>query len=543
MRATLALVDGTASPDVVDLAPDRPISIGRSRDNTVVLPHEEQASRLHARVYYERGRWLLRDFGLNGTKVGNARVNQVAELADGTEIRIGAVRFRFRLPAPASPPTTADRSAASETMALSAPGPRWTADELTALNQVMATAVEARETGDLARGLVQAVFYQTGATACGLFSLDPSDPVPKYVWPESARPDEAQARQLTRRVHRDHRTVWLAEDTAVTQSRLSGPAADALAVPLKAGGKVLGALHLYKTSGYFSDRDKRFAEAVAGFAAPVVGGLRERRALEAEVGRLRAAVPDGDELLGDSRPMVSLRLELARAAAGTKPILLRGEAGVGKKLAAREAHRRGPRADGPLVVVRCSTTPAAVLEAELFGYRRGAFSGADREFSGSVAEADEGTLFVDEVGDLPDGCQVRLLRLIERGTYRPLGATLDSRSDVWVMAGTRKDLHAEVQAGRFRADLLTALRGSEVIVPPLRTHADDIPLLAQFFLGRMGAEWEREWTLAPEAVDRLRDQPWPGNVRQLRGVLAAAATSAPADTITPDDVRAGFTRD
>src|SRR6478752_2755277 len=180
MRARLAVVDGDARPNAVDLAPERPISIGRSRDNTVVLPHEDQASRLHARVFFENGRWLLRDFGLNGTRIDDARVNQVAELADGNVIRIGGVQFRFQLPEPSKSAsgvrgsTVADRATVADGPTACRPGPRWTADELSALNQFMAAAAEARELPELARAAVQSLFYQTGAALAGLFTLDPS---------------------------------------------------------------------------------------------------------------------------------------------------------------------------------------------------------------------------------------------------------------------------------------------------------------------------------------------------------------------------------
>jgi two-component system NtrC family response regulator len=348
------------------------------------------------------------------------------------------------------------------------------------------------------------------------------------------------ARQLTRRLQRDHRLVWLAEDSVATVAAGTahqGPFADALGLPLKAGGKVLGALHLYKASGYFSDRDRTFAEAVTGFAAHVLRGMRARRALEAEAARLRSALSDGDELVGDSPALVALRAELPRAAAGGRPTLFVGEAGSGKEVAALEAHRRGPRSDGPFVTVRCAATPTALLEAELFGYRRAAFSGADKDHPGLVALADDGTLYFDEVADLPPDCQVKLLRLIEARTYRPVGGTSDSRADVKVMAATRKDLAAEAAAGRFRADLAAALRSAEVRVPALREHPEDIPHLAQSFLDRLGAVCRREWALDPEAVRLLQDRPWPGNVRQLKSVLGHAAAAAAGDRITADDLR------
>ena len=177
-----------------------------------------------------------------------------------------------------------------------------------------------------------------------------------------------------------------------------------------------------------------------------------------------------------------------------------------------------------------------MLEAEIFGYRRGAFSGADRDHAGYVTLADDGTLFLDEVGDLPAECQTRLLRLIEAKSYRPIGATYDNRADVKVIAATRKDLAAEAKAGKFRADLLNAFR-AEILVPPLRSHAEDIRHLAQYFLDRISAEYRREWLLTPQAIHFLCHRSWPGNVRQLRSVLAHAAAAVSGDDITDTDLQ------
>lgn len=405
----------------------------------------------------------------------------------------------------------------------------------------MVSAAEARDPIDLARASIQTLFYQSGATFAGLMSLDPTNPVPKFIWPETAKIDEHLARQLTRRMHRDHRLVWMAEDTVATipnSGTYNTSFADALALPLKVGPKVLGAIHLYKTSGFFSDRDRKFADAVAEMTAPILRSLRSRRVLEADVARLKGNQADGDEMLGDSPTLIALRATLVRAAANPRPVLYTGEPGVGKELAALAAHRRGPRADGPFVVVRCGSTPESLLEPELFGYRNGAFSGADRDHPGFVAQADDGTLFFDEISDLSLDCQKKLLRLIETRTYRPLGATYDARADVKVMAATRKNLAEEVTAGRFHADVLEALRANEVAVPPLRSHADDIPHLAQFFLDRIGAESRREWALTPEALKLLRNRTWPGNVRQLKSVLGHAAAAVTGAVITDHDLKA-----
>ena len=344
------------------------------------------------------------------------------------------MRLRFQLPEPARsrpgnrPSTVSDRATVAEALAAHPAGPRWTADELSALNQFMTAAAEARDVAELGRAAVQSLFYQTGAALAGLFTLDPSDPVPKVIWPEAAQVDDHLARQLTRRVHRDHR-LGLAgrghglhpadddRDDRRAVRRRPGPAGQGRAegvrgpAPVQDRRVLLGAGPQVRRGG---GRVRR----------PAVARARARRVLEAEVARLKAAAPDADELVGDSPAMVALRAELVRAAAGPRPVLFRGEPGAGKELAAREAHRKGPRADGPFVAVRAGAAPTGLLESELFGYRKGAFSGADKDHPGLVAQADDGTLYFDEVADLPPTARPGCSRLIERRAYRPVGATV-----------------------------------------------------------------------------------------------------------------------
>jgi two-component system response regulator HydG len=544
MRARLAVLDGDARPNLTELTPERPISIGRSRDNNIVLPGD-YASRLHARLYYESGRWFVRDFGLNGTHVNESRINQVAELNDGTEIRIGEVKFKFQIEEASSSSiirhTPIERL--NDSAAPSTNHTRLGIDDLTALNQFMTAAAEAKDSFTLTRLAIHSIFYQTGAALVGFFNLDPNEPLAKVILPESGVVDEHLCRQLTRRMHRDHRLVWMAEDTAATlptNGIFHTTFDDALALPVKTTNKAIGSIHAYKSNGYFTEKDKRYAEGVTRFASFILESLRSRRVLEAENARLKSRLPDGDELLGDSPRMVALREELARAVLQPKPILFQGESGVGKESAALAAHRRSSRKTGPFVPVRCTTTPSAVLEAELFGYRKGAFSGAEKDHPGLVALADEGTLFFDEIADLPFDCQSKLVKLIESRTFRPIGATYDVRVDVGLMAATQRNLELEVQQGRFRPELLSLINQSAIVVPPLREHAEDVPHLVQFFLDRIGGESRQSLLLESEAIRFLREQPWPGNVRQLLCILEAAASRAPDDLITLESLRSLF---
>lgn len=542
MRARLSLIEGEARPEVVELTPERPISIGRSRDNTILIPRDEHTSRLHAKIFFENGRWRVRDFGLNGTRVDNERIDQEAELDHGQEVRIGDVRFRFTLPDQVGQSSSfrklaADKADTINTIPLATT--KLHLDELSTLCQFMASAVEATDPQLLVHQSLQTIQQQTLASLVGYLSLDPTDPLPKMILPETAQVDVHLSRLLTRRVQREGKPVWMGGDSSPTRPASDSltPFSDALCLPLRAGAEPFGALHVYKANSYFSERDARFCEALAGYLAHGLQVLKERRKLEAENTRLRSHLSTADDLLGDSPAMVNLRTRIQRAAAQSFTALVTGESGTGKELVALALHRRSPRHGGPFVAVNCAAIPSALMEAELFGYRRGSFSGADRDHAGFFQQADEGTLFLDEIGELSPDCQAKLLRAIEAKTFRPVGATSDVTTDIRIIAATNRNLEEEVKAGRFRQDLLFRLKVIEIAVPPLRDRAEDIPYLVQYFLDKLAIECRRAVHLTPAAIQALQAYPWPGNVRQLRALLESTVAMSDSEMIDVDGIR------
>jgi DNA-binding NtrC family response regulator len=214
---------------------------------------------------------------------------------------------------------------------------------------------------------------------------------------------------------------------------------------------------------------------------------------------------------------------LERAATSDASVLLTGESGTGKELAARAVHEHSRRRDGPFVVFDCGAASETLVESDLFGHLRGAFTGAVAERPGAFARAHQGTLFLDEIGDLPMILQPKLLRLLESGAVTPLGGTRTERYDVRVVAATHRDLWAETARGTFRADLYYRLAVVEVQLPPLRRRPEEIPALVRLFLGRLGA---REEGVAGPNLEALLAYSWPGNVRELRNVVARAAALA-----------------
>jgi DNA-binding NtrC family response regulator len=276
----------------------------------------------------------------------------------------------------------------------------------------------------------------------------------------------------------------------------------------------------------------------------------ETRTLRREVARFQAEVQDGArlaDLVGASPLTLQLRGLIERIAqSGTTTVLLEGESGTGKDLVARIIHFESARAAAPFVAVNCVALPEHLLESELFGHERGAFTDAKAAKKGLFEQADGGTVYLDEIGDMKADLQAKLLRLIEEKTFRRIGGVRDLRVDVRIIAATNRDLVRALDAGQFRKDLYYRLRVFPLGLAPLRQRREDILPLAAHFLTRFGREMRRErLALASEAERALLEHDWPGNVRELRNVLERAIILAPGDTLElehlPPEIAAGET--
>jgi two-component system response regulator HydG len=271
---------------------------------------------------------------------------------------------------------------------------------------------------------------------------------------------------------------------------------------------------------------------VALVVARALERRRQRREAEGLKERL-AATPDFHGLLGTSAAMRQAGALLAQGAARDFAVLLTGETGTGKELAARAVHAESARRSGPFVAVNCGALPAELVESELFGHVKGAFTGAAGTRPGLFEEAQGGTLFLDEVGELPLPVQVKLNRALQEKEVRRVGTNTPVKVDVRVVAATHRELQAEVAAGRFREDLYYRLNVFTVRMPPLRERREDIPLLAMHFLSRAGRALEG---FTPEALRALMGHAWPGNVRQLENAVARAAAVAQGPRIQLEDL-------
>ncbi len=262
--------------------------------------------------------------------------------------------------------------------------------------------------------------------------------------------------------------------------------------------------------------------------------LRENRRLQGVDGAMPV-----ERILGESEPLRVVLRQVERLAPVGTTILITGESGTGKELVARALHARSPRAAMPFVAVNCGAIPGGLIESELFGHARGAFTDARTARRGLFSEADGGTLFLDEVGELPPPAQVKLLRVLQEGEIRPVGENRAEKVDVRVIAATLRDLGRLVERGEFREDLYYRLNVVNVRVPPLRERTSDIPLLARSFLARFNREFNREPPVrgfSPEAEALMASYAWPGNVRELENAMERAVLLADGPLILPDNL-------
>ena len=270
--------------------------------------------------------------------------------------------------------------------------------------------------------------------------------------------------------------------------------------------------------------------------------MLEHVRLREENRQLRQKLDDGHGIIGRSAPMRDLVRMVVTVAPSDATVLITGESGTGKELVARAVHAAGPRSAKDMVTVNCAALSEHLLESELFGHEKGAFTGADRRREGRFVQADGGSLFLDEIGEVPPPMQVKLLRAIQQGEVQRVGSDAMLHVDVRVIAATNRDLRAEVEAGRFREDLYYRLNVINLTVPPLRARMEDVPLLAQHFLEHFAERNRKQLKgFAPQAMDLLMKHAWPGNVRELENAVERAVILCPGDFITPRELPLALT--
>ncbi len=312
-----------------------------------------------------------------------------------------------------------------------------------------------------------------------------------------------------------------------------------LCVPLTVFQKVIGCIYLDTTSPTrrFDREHLELVASIAGISAVALENARRLLWLEQENLRLAAEINLQHNMVGESAAMKEVYRFLSRVAPTEATVLIGGESGTGKELVARAIHRNSPRANRPFVAINCAAIPEGLLESELFGYERGAFTGAVGQKKGRLEMAEGGVVFLDEIGELAPSLQVKLLRVLQEREVERLGGSRPIAVDIRLIAATNKDLADAVKTRAFREDLYYRLNVVSVVVPPLRERPEDIAILAEYFVSKFAAKCKvKAKKISPEAVARLMNYDWPGNVRELENAIERALVLGVSDAIQPEDL-------
>jgi transcriptional regulator with GAF, ATPase, and Fis domain len=531
---------------------DPEITVGRSRQNHVKLL-TEQASRVHCRLMRtEKGSYRLLDGNSsNGTYVNGQRISE-KELADGDAIAVGGASLIFKDgdPAPAKP-------------ARKLPDPESFTSPLQDRNVriLLQTIVEAASGQDLPLFLESAVDHvvEIAQAERGILFLAEAGELRPRVSRDSARQNLAElsgmSRTIPRQVVESGRPIFLLDTESEKEDVKSASVSlyhlrTVMCAPLRVGERMLGVLYVdsHAKAREYTQTDLAIFEAVTNYLALTMENVRaaaearvrldtRRQALERENLLLKSALEKRRHLIGECSAMRSLYDSLRKVGPTDATVLVLGESGTGKEAISHAIHDLSPRSEKPFVVIDCAAIPETLLESELFGYEKGAFTGAAQQKHGKLEIAQGGTVFLDEIAELTLALQVKLLRALEQRIVTRVGGNDPIKIDVRLVAATNRNLEDMVKQGKFRQDLYFRLKVVTITLPPLRERGDDILLLADFFLKEANEVNARTIKgFSEEARSALRGHKWEGNIRELKHRVEQAVILTSKDYISTEDM-------
>lgn len=539
------------TPGVSWLIGEAPLIIGR--DPACDIPiMDNLVSRRHCEIRMDGQQVTLTDLGSRNTTLVNGRPVDICALHVGDEISVGRARLALMPLANHTPPVKGERSGGStvslhttRAIFVSQDKEAWlraerkqTVNDLADLFSLSRAFWDVKTSAHLIEIFVNWLEKRYTPSYLWLVEFDKSDSGMRFLsvsgagheakWPK-AEPHLVKAAAADEGIC-----------TALSIRRIGATTVETLlCAPMRLRQQVTGAVVLISSTATaaYDESDLQLLMAAVNTAAPwfeIVGAVERLQFDNAQLRRARAA---GSPLIGESAAMDRVRTAICKAARTELPVLIEGETGTGKDLAARMIHDMSSRAEGPFVAINCAAIPAHLIESEMFGHERGAFTGAGKRKRGFFESAHRGTLFLDEIGELRPEHQSSLLRVLETGVFRTVGGEQEIAVSVRIVSATNKPLRALVAKGAFREDLLFRLNGYAIEMPPLRERPSDILPLARHFLdalaGRTGAA---AFPLTAEAERALETRRWPGNVRELRAVVERAAALADGDRIEATDL-------
>lgn len=527
---------GTSIPLV-----EESVTIGRDRSNQVHIA-DLHLSRRHCQIKKDGSNYVLLDLGSrNGVFVNSIPVRE-RTLTSGDRIEAGASMFVFYTEDEESP---AEQIEAVSTMTGSSLTTRWDEDrasirdskDLDLLLKISSAIGPIQNVESLSRKLLDLIAEAIPAERASILLLDPHSGGLIMVARTTKSPDLPLLRidrTLADRVVRE-KSALLAND--VLQEELSIPSL--LCAPLVVLNHVLGILYAdtLLAATHFTEKHLQLLNAVANISAPVIKNSLDLEKWVERNKRLQMELQMERQIVGEGPAMKKVLELIKKVSIANTTVLISGESGTGKELAARAIHTNSPRADAPFIAINCAALPEPLMESELFGYEKGAFTGALAQKKGKIEAAAGGTLFLDEVAELSPALQAKLLRFLQEREFERVGGTRPIKVDLRLLAATNKDLKKEVENQKFRLDLFYRLNVVQVEMPPLRDLGDDLLLMANYFVSRLSTRiGRRVHGISSEAQECLMQYDWPGNARELENVLERAVLLGGSDVILAEDL-------
>ena len=551
MKPRLLAISGSLAGTVRELA-DGQISIGRDEANQLCLI-DPTVSRKHCAIRQAAGQFELIDLDsrcgtfVNGMPVGRKLLDH------GDSIRMGGAEFVFLMHEGEGIPVPKMRrsgfsSSLSDTVRMAVPAGQATfgvevgrmARDLTALFRISNVINSIRNSQLLQHELLRLIFEVVPAEEGAVVLLtDLEETSATCTWSRKLGADAKidVQREIV------HRAFW--ERTAVVASAApdTGEMGNILCLPLVAVERTIGVLYLTSLhpAPPFREDHIHFLDSVSRIAAVTLENILALDSLRSENSRLKQELNQGGNLVGESRQIRQMEEFISRVAQSDATVLIRGESGTGKEVVARSIHQSSPRSELPFVAINCAAIPETLLEAELFGHEKGAYTGAVGMRKGKLEAAAEGTLFLDEIGELAPAMQAKLLRVLQQREFERVGGTQPVPFKARVLAATNKNLEEAIKAGEFRQDLYYRLNVVSITVPPLREHGEDIPLLALYFASKYAQKNKRRFKgISSEARSLLMGYSWPGNVRELENAIEHAIVLGLTEEILREDLPSGI---
>jgi len=552
MPPRLAAISGKLKGAIFALN-EETLVIGRETAANLCIA-EASVSRRHSKIEKKESGFVITDLeSLNGTFINDVPV-KTRLLEHGDRVRIGDSQFLFLTHEGDAPSKSSDVKL-DEAQVISSSTVQIRFDEaiyqmtrdLSALMKISTTINSIRGLDNLLERLLELLFEVVPAQRGAILLTDESSFETSLVFGlDRARGKDAPvnvSRTIVQQVLRDG-VALLANDAAsettlVTDSLIAARTHSVMCVPLILFDRKLGVLYLDSTlpRDQFNRDHLQLVTAIAGIAAVAIENARQFEWLETENERLLADVNIEHNMIGESAAMQRVYHVISKVAPTDATVLISGESGTGKELAARAIHRNSKRAQKSFMAVNCAALNESLLESELFGHEKGSFTGAFAQKKGRLEVADGGTVFLDEIGELTQPLQVKLLRVLQERQFERVGGTVTINVDLRLIAATNKNLEDAIESGQFRQDLYYRLNVVSLEMPGLRDRRDDIMLLANYFADKYGARCNRKLKgFSAEARNYLTAYDWPGNVRELENTIERAIVLGTTEWILPEDL-------